>query len=194
MKIQTEQKLIKYLKSEESKKQNEAFIALYRKCFQSVKKYITQNNGDENAAEDVFQDSYLILLRQLQKPGFQINRSLSNYLQGICRNLWLQELRQKKNSGVQSKEDLEYIAIIEDQVPSYEINERNQIIISLLESLNEDCRKIIELFYYQEMRMAQIYEVMGYSSEQVAKNKKSSCLKKLRDNVKGNSDYRDSLR
>ena len=194
MRILTEQKLVKYLKSEESKKQNEAFITLYRKCFQSVKKYITQNNGDENAAEDVFQDSYLILLRQLQKPGFQINRSISNYLQGICRNLWLQELRHKKSSGVQSKEDLEYIAIIEDQVPLYEINERNQIIISLLENLNEDCRKIIELFYYHEMRMAQIYEVMGYSSEQVAKNKKSSCLKKLRDNVRSNSDYRDSLR
>lgn len=194
MRLLTDHKLIKAIKSNQPKKQNEAFIILHRRCFRYVKNYIINNQGDEAAAADIFQDSYIILLNQFKKPEFQISSSLTNYLRGICRKLWLIELRKKKNRAIQLWENLESMHSIEEHIPLYEIRERNQVIMTLLKSLNDDCRKVIQLFYYYEMKMAQIKEAMGFASEQVAKNKKSHCLKKLREIVRGNPQYLETLR
>ena len=48
----------------------------------------------------------------------------------------------------------------------------------LMEQLGEGCRKVLVSYYYKRMRMREIAENMGYSSEQVAKNRKSDCMKK----------------
>ena len=48
----------------------------------------------------------------------------------------------------------------------------------------EDCRKVLEMYYFEELDMKTIAEKMGYKNADVAKNKKSICFKKLAESVK----------
>ena len=61
-----------------------------------------------------------------------------------------------------------------------EKGERSEIIANLIEKMGEECRQLLLYFYFDRFRMKRIMELMGFSSEQVTKNKKSRCMKKLR--------------
>ncbi|MBD0257043.1 MAG: sigma-70 family RNA polymerase sigma factor, partial [Cytophagales bacterium] len=70
---------------------------------------------------------------------------------------------------------------------------RDAALMNLLGTLGEGCREMLLGFYYERKSMQELAGAMGYASEAVAKNKKASCLKKLRDLVLGNRDHLDVL-
>jgi len=49
--------------------------------------------------------------------------------------------------------------------------------------LKGDCQRVLKMYYYERLRMSEIARKMGYLNDQVAKNKKSSCLRKLKHHV-----------
>ena len=54
----------------------------------------------------------------------------------------------------------------------------NQV-LKLLAELGETCRKILVLFYYEDLPMKEILDQLDYENEQVVRNKKYKCLKQL---------------
>jgi len=56
----------------------------------------------------------------------------------------------------------------------------------LLHELGESCRKILELFYFENLSMKEIVSQMHYENEQVVRNKKYKCLQQLTDKMKQN--------
>jgi len=56
----------------------------------------------------------------------------------------------------------------------------------LLQELGESCKKILELFYYENLSMKEIVSQMHYENEQVVRNKKYKCLQQLTDKMKQN--------
>lgn len=57
----------------------------------------------------------------------------------------------------------------------------SQQLVALLEHLGENCKQILMQFYYEERSMKEIVATTAYENEQVVRNKKSKCLKKLAD-------------
>jgi DNA-directed RNA polymerase specialized sigma subunit len=56
----------------------------------------------------------------------------------------------------------------------------------MLDKLGESCRKILMLFYYENLPMKEIVQHLHYENEQVVRNKKYKCLKELTEMVKAN--------
>ena len=52
--------------------------------------------------------------------------------------------------------------------------------------MGESCRKILSLFYYENLSMKEIVSQMHYENEQVVRNKKYKCLQQLTDKIKQN--------
>jgi predicted DNA-binding protein YlxM (UPF0122 family) len=50
----------------------------------------------------------------------------------------------------------------------------------------EDCKKVLELYYFKDLDMKTIAEEMGYKNADVAKKKKYECFKKLAEMVRKN--------
>ena len=75
------------------KNSNVAFGILYQNYFVYVKKYILNNKGKSEDAEDIFQDSLLILYEKLHSDNFEAYTCLGNYIVGISKNLWLKRLK-----------------------------------------------------------------------------------------------------
>ena len=80
-----------------------------------------------------------------------------------------------------------------EEVPIFRFvsQEQKEIFEGLLNEIGEKCRLLLRYFYYERKRMKEIVALMSFSSEQVAKNRKSNCMKKLRSLVKEKNLTRD---
>lgn len=182
--------IIEALKSGEGARQEYAFRYLYRNYFGLIESLIVSNTGHQEDAADIFHDGLIVLFNRIKKGDFQLKSTIKTYLYSICRNLWLMKLRRGKRET--SLEDQhERMHIQEDHFKTLERNERKDLIVKLLKEINEDCRKILELFYFRKMKMNDIRSVLSMASEQVAKNKKSRCMKAIRVKVQENPQYKD---
>ena len=70
---------------------------IYKKCFPMVRKFILQNKGNKQDAEDIFQMALLQLAVRYKKEKFTIHSSFEAYLFTVCKNLWRRELNKSKN-------------------------------------------------------------------------------------------------
>ena len=64
--------------------------------------------------------------------------------------------------------------------------ERKKQLRDLVDGLGESCRKILLLFYYENMTMREILYHLPYENEQVVRNKKYKCLQQLTGLIKDN--------
>jgi DNA-directed RNA polymerase specialized sigma subunit len=54
-----------------------------------------------------------------------------------------------------------------------------------LNQLGEQCKKILDLFYYQSKNLAAICKLLNYENTDVVKSQKSRCLKQLKQIING---------
>ena len=118
--------------------------------------------------------------------------NIQAYFYSICRNLWLKAL--KKNQRTTALTD-EYDTLGEEaiQVTTLLSDEKSTLLDRLLKGLGESCKNILVYYYYERLKMKEIMTLMNFSSEQVAKNKKSSCMKKLKETIAANPNLKELL-
>lgn len=163
----------------------DAFQRLYQQHYPMVRYLVIQNSGSHEEADDVFQDSLLVLIDKLRRGDFVLTASLRTYIYSIGRNLWLKRLREK---GKTKLIDFENPVDIADDP----IEENNEPILKQLrecmETIGDACRKVLERFYYFKMSMDEIATELGYTNADNVKNQKYKCilrLRKLMDEKKG---------
>lgn len=82
--METNSKILDELKSES----NGTYKEMYALYFQDVKRFIIARKGTEQDAEDVFQDTLVILIEKLRRDNFQLTASLKTYIIAIAKYLW----------------------------------------------------------------------------------------------------------
>ena len=152
-----------------------AFTELY-KLYPRIQKLILSKGGSKTDAQDVFQESLIILYRKLVETDFKLSSSFYTYLYSVARFYW-SDLQQKEKKEQQLKsetsgEDLQQI-IYKERLYTHAEN-------AFLE-LGSKCQKLLKSFYHQRLSFKEIAEAMGFSSEKIAKNQKYKCLKKAKD-------------
>ncbi len=171
--------LVEILRSGDRQKVNKALAQLYVQHSEAIKQLVTKNSGTESEAEDIFQDTVLTFYTQLRHKNLQLNCNIQTYLYSIARNLWLDELRKRKRK-VKLVETHTFIPVQEDHLSTLLETEQSQQMAKLISMLDEKCQQVLIHFYFDRYRMQQIANLLGFANEQVAKNKKSKCLKKLK--------------
>ena len=69
---------------------NDAVIrSIYKKHYPVIAKMILNNNGTEQEAKDVFQETVLVLYHHVKKPEFTLSCALQTYMYSVARRLWL---------------------------------------------------------------------------------------------------------
>ena len=66
--------------------------------FPKIERLILQSGGSKQLAEEIFNDSLLLLLEKVREDQFQLTSKLTTYFYGINRFLLLNELRKNKNA------------------------------------------------------------------------------------------------
>jgi len=188
-----DQRLLLWIKGDDLQQRDEAFVYLYKKYYPIIQKFVEQNKGTKADAKDIFQDGLIVLHNQILKGAFKEKSTIETYLYSICRNLWLKKITRSKKT-FDLIDNQEHIETNENALESLIGNEREYCIEEILQQLGSECNSILKLFYYDKCSMKKIKEQLQLASEQVAKNKKMKCLKKLRKLVLESSFYLSLLK
>jgi len=159
-----------------------AIHRLYRLYFPSVSKMVVNHGGCCEEAQDIFQETVLVLYNKATKGGFQLSCRLGTFLYAVSKRLWLKQLtRGDAKYGRDRIEDHEDSLAAEDAIEEHRaLEEHLRHMEKALESLGEPCKTILRDFYIHNRSMADICEKFGYTNTDNAKTQKYKCLQRLK--------------
>ena len=182
--------ILKSLRSDNQSVRNRMLETIYVEYYPVIKSYIADNNGNAKDAEDVFQDAIVVFYQKARNVDFTLNCTVKTYLYSICKNLWLNKLR--VNSRYSNLDDqIGYMPISADTLALATIDERYSMVQKHFGRMGQKCKEVLYNFYFHRMSMHSIAQELNFANEQVAKNKKSRCLKKLKSLIRNNKSTSD---
>lgn len=160
---------------------------IYKKCFPQVKRFIIQNNGTAEDAEDTFQKSLLQIAVRYKKEKFEIRGDFQGYLFTVCKNLWLRELNKSKKR-VTNEVFLNLYSEEQDNALALMEQKRFELFSEKLDLISENCKKILSL-YFAKVSYAEMVRALDYNSETVARQRVFKCKKSLINLIKGDTRF-----
>jgi len=128
--------IILNLKASDDRIVDQAFAYLYQEYFSVIQYYIKENNGSEDDAADVFQDSLIVLHDKVRSEQFKLTCAMKTYIYSICRNLWLKKLRTRKQQA-KTKDALAFIELEPNVSAVLEEDEKSKAVARLLKEIDE---------------------------------------------------------
>ena len=162
-----------------------ALELIYKKYYRMMTKLVITNSGTEDEARDVYQDALVVFWQKARSGNLVMTSKMSTYIYSICQNLWRKELDRKKRLSNEEKDTA--------QSMDMDSAEREKIIAKCLDQLGETCRKVLMLYYFDELSMQEIADKMGFANTDTAKTKKYKCKQKLDELVKTQYSEQDFL-
>ncbi|MFP3594043.1 RNA polymerase sigma factor [Chryseobacterium sp. SIMBA_038] len=168
------------------KNSNVAFAILYQKYFVYTKKFVLNNRGNLEDAEDIFQDALIILYEKLYADNFQAYTCLANYVSGISKNLWLKKLRNKE---FLTEIPENYYANNQEEINTAIENERDYLdkLHDYINSISSHCKNLIQDIFMKNKSIEEIQTKYQYSSKHNAQNQKHKCVEQIRK-IKNNDN------
>jgi RNA polymerase sigma factor (sigma-70 family) len=165
-----------------------AILQLYGDHAEITRSFIKGKGGTDQDADDIFQETVVSFIDSVQKSKFRQESGIRTFLISISKNLWYNEIRRRQRAinrerlfeADHNQEDPDVSEIIQDRELKKQLNQ-------LLQDLGDSCRKVLELFYYENLTMKEIVSHLHYENEQVVRNKKYKCLQQLTDKMKLNT-------
>jgi DNA-directed RNA polymerase specialized sigma24 family protein len=154
------------------------FIALYKKAFPAVARYVARMGGSLEEAQDIFQDALVIYYERVTSVHAETILNEKAFVLGISQRLWLQHY--KAGSKSQPLDGLE-IAAVPDEEPA------TGKLLRYLETAGKKCMELLKAYYYDNASAGDVSTLFGYGSIHSVTVAKYKCLEKVRETVKQNS-------
>jgi RNA polymerase sigma factor (sigma-70 family) len=163
---------------------------IYQDNFRTIRHLVVSNNGYESDAEDVFQETLVVLFSKVRKEELTLTCSLNTYLYSIARNIWIKELSKRKRKPESIDSEEVFLNTDQSIIDSIELNERMRLYRNKFEELSDDCKKVLRMFL-NNVPIREITLSMGYSSDQHTKNRRFRCKKSLIHRIVNSSTYKE---
>ncbi len=157
-----------------------ALRIIYQANKEKVCSYIRSNSGREEEAKDVFQETIIAFYENVLNNKFNGDSAISTYLYSIARFKWLNQIK-KNNIRMAHNTKYEQEEFYESPLATIIDDEKKTHIIEVLGSIGAQCKKLLIDSIYHNKSMKEIAEQSDFSSEQIVRNKKYKCLKKLKE-------------
>lgn len=167
---------IQFIREDENKALTQIYSLYRNECLQWLKQHYALN--EEDCAE-VFQLAVIILYDNVMtKKLTTLSSQLKSYLFAIAKNQALKIGQKKQNMTNIDIHDNVIGYVMEDN--DHGVTETQLIKANLsLEILGDPCKSLLQLYYYKNMGMEDITELLGYKNADTTKNQKYKCLKRL---------------
>jgi RNA polymerase sigma factor (sigma-70 family) len=171
----TDNVLLEKLKTED----NASFKLLYQFYFPSIALFVEKNSGNDEDAEDIFQEAILVLLHKVRQPDFVLTSSLKTYLYAISKNLWLKRLRDNKLILVeeldveQGESDMSLEELMSGKTKTEKLD-------SWISRITANCQRILKALFYLGEPMESLMKKMQWKNKHVAANQQYKCIQQLK--------------
>lgn len=167
---------------EEIKKGNsdEVLLFLYQTTQYKLSSWIIKNNGNEEEAQDIFQDSVLSFYQYVLGGKFDEGKSVDAFIFSVGRNKWINRAKQRNKTvsgvdeyvyGTPNEISSEFAAVFSE--------DKSAKMDALLTQLGERCKELLTYSVFYSMKMVDIAEKMEFSNADTAKTKNYKCKKRL---------------
>lgn len=148
---------------------------LYREL-PKVRGLILKSGGSKSEASEIFHDGLILLIEKVEQSNFELSSKLSTFLFGICRFLWLNELRKKGKDGILRADQSE----LEAPIKEYDAEKEEKIrrMEKALSQLSPKCQEIINRFYFLKQSLQEIASELKASSVNSIKTQKYKCIER----------------
>jgi RNA polymerase sigma factor (sigma-70 family) len=167
---------------------NKALTYLYDNTLSKVRKYVMKNSGLRDEADDIFQDAVIVFFQKVKENKYDPQMNLEAFVYTVARNLWIDKARRDKRMlRYENVGQFEYKSDYSDQLNVLIEKEKTSAMRKVFEMLDEKCQKILHYYLFEKKSMKEISQLMGYSSDDVAKTNHYRCkgyLSKLVQNDK----------
>jgi RNA polymerase sigma factor (sigma-70 family) len=139
--------------------------------------------------KDIFQDSIIAFYNNVKSGQLaEFTSDIKTYLFAIGKFKIINFIKKQQRSVTFSDFD---VLMVNEPISNEMIDkEENEFIKSTvkkyLDLQCEDCKKVLELYYFKDLDMKTIAHFLGYKNADVAKKKKYECFKKLAEMVRKN--------
>jgi len=193
-KKKSEKEIIHLIKS----KQNIsiALKQIYEQYYGIIKTLILTNSGNKQDAEDIFQEAIMVLIDMIQGERFAEKSSLKTLIYAICRNMWLDQLKRRSKYVIRDTHKDYELGMEPDVSLALVSSEKRNELEQVFNQLGEPCHSMLKAYYYEELSIPQLWEryKKQFKNEQVIRNKKSKCLRTLREQIGQNPAVVHSVR
>ncbi len=157
----------------------EALVMLYESNRRPVLAYVIRNSGTEDDAEDMLQESLVVLWERVRSGRFEYSAKLSTFIYGVVKNMWSRRLAHMRREAPSELDPEQHsdgaLSPLEHLIDS----EEAELVRAALERIGEQCQKLLKLFYWEELSMEEIAVQMGFANADTVKAKKYQCKKAL---------------
>ncbi|MDD3892358.1 MAG: hypothetical protein PHE03_08660 [Bacteroidales bacterium] len=171
------------------KQDQTALNYLYKRLFPKVNKMIFRLGGDYDNANDVFQESIIILYRKAINNEINETIFVEKYVVGICKLIWQKHLSKEKARSIKN-EKFKYDLTQNEQetVNEYLLSKRKQLYLEHFKRLDKGCQNVLSAFL-NGMNFAEIAKEQGFASDDYARRKKYLCKGYLVKSIKNDPNY-----
>lgn len=160
---------------------------IYKNQFDKIKGMVRNFHHLNLDAEDVFQEGLTRAIINVRKGSFKGDSMFSTYLFSICNNICLKEYHKSKKLQTFELTDLEE----KEEEDNFELL---KLILKVKDSLDENCKKVIELRFGLEgeeenARFEKIAESLGIKSAN-ARQRFGRCFAKLMEMLQQNDEFK----
>lgn len=157
----------------------EALVELFHQNRRPVTSLVVRNQGTEDDAEDVLQETLIILWERIHRGTFEYRAKLSTFIYATAKRIWLRRLAQQRRE-IRTADGATDMAA-EDPTPLEEMEENERILAiqKAMEQIGNPCRELLLLYYWEEQSMEEIAVKLGFANADTVKSKKYQCKKSL---------------
>lgn len=164
----------------------EVFVDIYRKYRESFISWTAKlYSCESDTASDCFQDAVIILMNNAKTGRLDhLDAGLKTYLFAVGKNVLLKKYSKHKYVASYENIPTEYESAGIDEFD--EMVNKNKLIDKVAElttNMKEPCRSILKYFYYENLSMDKIAELMKYKNAETVKSQKVRCMKYLEDSL-----------
>lgn len=161
------------------------FEHIYLQCKPPAMGFMRQNinpGAFKISLEDIYQNALIVIYEKICDDSFILSCSIQTYVNSVCRNLLLKQLRDNTKHIVFNGD---YNPNITDEVDDTEpLKDRKykalQRAFEELTKKGGNCAEMLKLFTYQRKSITELTKHFGLKNDQTTKVQKSKCQKRLK--------------
>jgi RNA polymerase sigma factor (sigma-70 family) len=167
------------------KRDNAAYNLLYTFYYPTIERFVIRNSGSHADAQDVFQETIIVLLDKVPKKDFILTSSIKTYIFAVASNIWLKRLRDaKKFSEINRTHDqLEDLSLSEWEQREAQKVQRNKL-QRIFQKITRHCFIFLTKTFITGASREQLIQALGYKNSHTFDNQKYKCLEQARKSFK----------
>ncbi len=164
---------------------DEALASLYNSNRKAITAFVTRNSGTSDDAEDMLQEALVVLWERVRRGKFEPSAKLSTFIFATVRNMWMRKLARMRRETPSEIDPERYVDDAFSPLEELMESETTTGVQHALSRLGEPCRKLLLLFYWEELPFEAIAKELRFANADTVKSKKYQCKKALEKLLRG---------